>query len=133
MPAFSQLSAQRLATCDERLQRVFNEVIKERDCTIICGHRGKDEQDEAFATNKSTKRWPDSKHNKEPSLAVDAAPYFPGVKIDWTDKAAFARFAGYVERVAFEQGIKLRWGGDWNDNKRTNDEKLVDMPHFEVE
>jgi peptidoglycan L-alanyl-D-glutamate endopeptidase CwlK len=132
VPTFSKLSEQRLATCDERLQRIFNEVIKEYDCSILCGHRGEDEQNEAFSTGKSTKQWPDSKHNAEPSLAVDAAPYFMGIKIDWNDMTAFGRFAGYVERVAHEQGVRIRWGGDWNSNRRTADETFIDAPHFEI-
>ena len=111
---------------------MFVAVVKEYDCTVLCGHRGKEEQDEAFATEMSTKRWPDSKHNQVPSLAVDVVPYFPGVKIDWKDLSTFARFAGYVERVAHEQGTRIRWGGDWNDNRRTADERFVDMPHFEL-
>ena len=132
MPSFSNLSEQRLSTCDPRLQAIFREVIKEYDCSILCGHRGQDEQDEAFSTGRSTKKWPDSKHNSQPSIAVDAAPYFIGIKIDWKDTAAFARFAGYVERVAHEQGVKIRWGGDWNQNRRTADETFIDMPHFEL-
>jgi peptidoglycan L-alanyl-D-glutamate endopeptidase CwlK len=110
----------------------MREVIKHVDISILCGHRGKDEQDEAYRTGRSTVQWPRSKHNALPSLAVDIAPYLPDVKIDWTDTAAFARLAGYVERVAHEQGLRTRWGGDWDQDRRTADERLIDMPHFEI-
>lgn len=132
MPKFSQLSASRLATCDQRLQNLMNEVIKRIDISILCGHRGEDEQNEAWRTGRSTKKWPGSKHNHMPSKAVDVAPYFPDVKIDWDDLPAFARVAGYIQRVADEQGVKIRWGGDWDQDGRTADEKFIDMPHFEM-
>ena len=34
MPKFGKNSKERLATCDERLQKVFNEVIKYVDCSV---------------------------------------------------------------------------------------------------
>ena len=41
MPRFSTRSKSRLHTCDERLVKLFNEVVKHFDCTIIEGHREK--------------------------------------------------------------------------------------------
>lgn len=128
MANFSESSKKRLATCDDRLQKLMNEVIKYQDFTVLCGHRGKEEQDDAFRTGASTKRWPDSKHNRNPSPAIDVAPY----PVDWNDKARFARLVGFIECIAMQQGLKLRWGGDWNGNMRTTDEKFVDMPHLEI-
>jgi peptidoglycan L-alanyl-D-glutamate endopeptidase CwlK len=125
---FSNLSEQRLSTCDERLQRILREAIKQVDLTVICGHRTRDEQDDAFRRGASTKRWPLSKHNRLPSLAVDIAPY----PVDWKDTARFARLAGYIERIAHEQGVPIRWGGDWDQDGRTTDERLIDMPHLEL-
>jgi len=128
MPTFSAVSAQRLATCDGKLQILLNEAIKSVDFTVLCGHRNKDDQEQAFREGASTKHWPDSKHNTLPSLAVDIAPY----PVDWEDPARFARLFGYIERIAEERGIHIRWGADWNGNYRTKDEKLVDMPHVEL-
>ncbi len=136
MPSLSNLSQQRLLTCDPRLQEVLNEAIKYVDFTILCGHRGAEEQNEAYAKGASTKQWPNSKHNRLPSVAVDVAPWFPDVKIDWKDIAAFARLAGYIQRIADERGIKLRWGGDWDGDWRTvgrdPDERFLDAPHLEL-
>lgn len=128
MPKFSDLSSRKLATCDDRLQRVFQEVIKHWDCTVLEGHRGKEDQDDAYRAGKSKTPWPESKHNKMPSRAVDVAPY----PVDWADRERFALFAGFVLGVAASMGIKLRWGGDWNANGRTKDETFSDMPHFEL-
>ena len=53
MPKFGSSSKRRLATCDERLQKVFNEVIKHVDCSVLCGHRGEYDQNKAFEEGKS--------------------------------------------------------------------------------
>ena len=75
MPKYSTISKSRLVTCHQDLQTLFNEVIKYYDCTIVYGHRGEIAQNQAYAEGKSQLKWPNSKHNKWPSLAVDAAPY----------------------------------------------------------
>lgn len=126
--SFGQTSRDRLSTCDERLQRVFNEVIKHRDCSILCGHRGQAEQDEALRTGKSKLGWPKSNHNTLPSKAVDAAPY----PVDWNDRDRFQVFGGFVLGIAASMGITLRWGGDWNGNGTNRDQTFHDLPHFEV-
>jgi len=128
MAEFGEKSKERLSTCHEKLQILFEQVVQHYDCTVLCGHRGKDEQDEAVRTGKSKLAFPNSKHNKLPSLAVDVVP-FP---IDWEDKSRFYHFAGYVLGVAHSLGIKLRWGGDWNGNLNFKDERFMDLPHFEL-
>ena len=128
MPSYSKRSKERLETCDARLQRLFNEVIKEWDCTILCGHRGKEEQDEAFRQHRSKVQWPNGKHNSLPSRAVDVMP----CPIDWHDIARLEQFANFVIRKADELGIRVRWGGDWNQNGTSRDERFFDGPHFEL-
>lgn len=137
MPAFGKTSTQRLATCHPSLQKVFNEVIKTFDCSIICGHRDEKTQNEYY--EKSTEensskvlisklKYPNSKHNANPSLAVDVAPY----PIDWDDTKRFYLFAGYVLATANQLGIKLRWGGDWDSDNQVNDQSFNDLVHFEI-
>lgn len=125
---FSKKSAKKLSQCDPRLQRVFEEVIKHWDCTILEGHRDKGTQDEYFRTGKSKLKYPSSKHNSIPSKAVDAVPY----PIDWQDTERFRAFGGFVLGVAATLGIKLRWGGDWDGDKDFKDQSFIDMPHFEL-
>jgi peptidoglycan L-alanyl-D-glutamate endopeptidase CwlK len=129
MARFSEKSTARLAECHIDLQRVFNIVIRRRDCTILCGHRGQEEQDEAFRTGKSKLQWPYGKHNTKPSSAIDVVPY----PVNWNDKQSMIHFAGYVLGVAEGLGIKLRWGGDWNGNFDLKDENFFDLPHFELD
>ena len=128
MRTYSALSESRLSTCHPNLQRLFRKVLEGYDHTIVCGHRGREEQDEAFRAGFSKKKWPEGKHNASPSLAVDVAPY----PIDWEDSARFYHFAGYVKRVAEELGIKIRFGGDWNDDLHFRNERFMDLVHFEI-
>ena len=48
MPKFGRSSRARLITCDKRLQKVFNEVIKYVDCSVLEGHRSGERQDKLF-------------------------------------------------------------------------------------
>tara|TARA_R110000868_G_C10973188_1_gene771519 strand:- start:57304 stop:57711 length:408 start_codon:yes stop_codon:yes gene_type:complete len=133
MPSFSKKSAKKLSQCDDRLQRVFNEVIKHRDCTILEGSRDKGTQDEYFRTGKSKVKYPNSKHNTLPSQAIDVAPYFPTAPhIRWDDIQSFAYFAGFVIGIAASMGITLRHGADWDQDGDTKDQSFMDWPHFEL-
>jgi peptidoglycan L-alanyl-D-glutamate endopeptidase CwlK len=127
MPAFSTKSNQRLSTCDDRLQLVLKRAILRYDFTILCGHRGREEQEDAFERGTTQKHWPDSKHNKAPSLAADCAPY----PIDWDNLDRFREMARVILDEANKAGIKLRWGGDFNMNGKPDD-KFKDYPHFEI-
>lgn len=128
MPAFSEKSKAALATAHPELQRLFNDVIRHVNCTVITGHRGQGEQNAAYLNGKSNKRWPDGKHNSFPSKAVDVAPY----PIDWDDTERFRMFWGFVYWRATLLGIKIRWGGDWDGDGDMGDQKLIDLVHFEL-
>jgi peptidoglycan L-alanyl-D-glutamate endopeptidase CwlK len=120
MPKFSVISKERLDTCHPDLIRLMNEVIKHTDISILCGHRGEEEQNKAFNEGKSKVRFPFSKHNKTPSLAVDIAPY----PIDWSDIQRFKDLAEIVKECAEKLDISVEWGGDWV--------KFKDYPHWQL-
>ena len=128
MPKFGNTSKRRLATCDEDLQELFQEVVKFFDCSILEGHRGEETQNKYFDEGKSQVKWPNGKHNSSPSTALDAAPY----PIDWDDTERFYYFAGFVKGVAFNIGIPIRWGGDWDDDTDVKETKFKDLVHFEL-
>ena len=128
MPEFSEQSRGKLVTCDASLQLLFNEVVKKYDCSVITGYRGKAEQEEAFKNGKSQVHFPNGKHNKIPSVAIDVSPY----PIDWSDTKRFYHFAGYVKGVANSLGISIRWGGDWNSDNNFSDNAFNDLVHFEI-
>tara|TARA_R110002012_G_scaffold30659_2_gene92547 strand:- start:1463 stop:1858 length:396 start_codon:yes stop_codon:yes gene_type:complete len=128
MPRFSKKSLSKLETCDKRIQDLFLRVVKKFDCTIIEGHRSKDRQNKLFNEGKSKLKYPKGKHNAIPSKAVDVAPY----PIDWNDRERFTYFAGYVLGIAYEMGLKIRWGGDWDMDTQVKDNNFDDLPHFEI-
>ena len=128
MPKYSRSSKDKLKMCHTWLQDVFNKVILTFDCKILEGHRGEVDQNKYFGRGKSKLMWPKSKHNRFPSAALDAAPW----PIDWKDIDRFYYFGGYVKGVAASMGIPLRWGGDWDDDTQTNDQRFKDLVHFEV-
>ena len=139
MPKFGKTSSSRLNTAHIDWQTIMSEVIKTVDCSIFCAFRDQENQNKAFDADLSQLQWPNSKHNVFPSLAIDAGPYFPELKnTDWEDVKAFACFAGYViataDRLLIEKKIshRVRWGGDWDMDGRTLDQKFNDLPHFEL-
>ena len=128
MPRFSTKSKSKLHSCDERLINLFNKVVKHFDCMVLEGHRGEEKQNAAYDKGNSKVRYPNGKHNQSPSVAVDVAPY----PIDWADRDRFHYFGGYVLGVAKQMGLNIRWGGDWNQDTQSKDNKFDDLVHFEI-
>lgn len=132
-------SQRRLDTCHEDWHTICEAMCEIINFSVFCGHRGEHEQNEAVRTNKSELLWPNSKHNTFPSLAIDIGPYFSELRnTDWEDAVAFGVLAGVVKTVAitlFKQGKishQVIWGGDWDSDGRTSDQKFRDYPHFEL-
>jgi len=128
MYSFSITSQRRLTTCHPKLRLLCDEIIRDVDITVLCGTRTKEEQDRAYELGRSTVRWPNSKHNKNPSLAVDIGPY----PIDWDNRDRWTMFGGYVLWKASTLSIPIRWGGDWDKDGDIWEHRFIDMPHFEI-
>ena len=128
MPRFGSRSRKALATADPKLQEVFNEVIKHVDCSVLEGHRSQERQDKLFEEGKTKVKYPNGRHNANPSRAVDITPY----PVDWDDRERQTLFAGFVLGVARGMGITLRWGGDWDMDFQVMDNRFDDFPHFEI-
>lgn len=156
MNKYSMRSRARLETCHPIIQEILTNVLQEVDHTILCGSRGRDDQDEAVRAGHSKTSWPNSKHNvtlpdgvtEDPdgqSMAVDAAIYhtdLPHIRWDGTTETfgEHCLFAGYVlseaarvlKKRELHNKFYLRWGGDWNSNKSLRDNSFDDMVHFEL-
>ena len=128
MPSFGERSKKNLATCDHRLQQILNDVIHTYDFTVLEGYRSDERQEELFHEGKSKLRAGKSKHNINPSIAVDVAPY----PIDWSDAKRFYLLAGFIFQAAKERGVEIRWGGDWDGDWDHKDQSFNDLPHFEI-
>ena len=139
---FSSTSKERLETCDQSLQDVFNLAIKRSpiDFGVACGERTIEEQKELYRQGRTksgnivtnvdgVKNI--SKHNHSPSQAVDIYAYFNG-KAQWEVKH-LCMIAGVVMSCADELGVSIRWGGNWNQNGEIiSDQNFQDLPHFEI-
>jgi len=134
MPNFSKRSINRLKTCDHRLKRILLRVIKRFDCTVLEGHRTEEKQNEYYWNGKSKLMWPESKHNSEPSLAVDVAPWpIPeNWGEDWRDRVKFYELKALIFYEAAEAGVKIRFGGDWDMDEDYKDQTFNDLVHFEI-
>lgn len=133
MPAFSQTSIERLQTCEPRIQRVMNRVVRTIDCTVQEGRRGQEEQEAAFNAGNSKLHWPHGPHNGSPSRAVDVVPY----PLDWDIEKSdvmirWLQLAYAIRTAAQYEGVKLRHGADWNRNGAFDD-KFADWPHWELD
>ena len=128
MPEFSTRSMERLSTCDPRLVELFVEVVTVYDCSVIEGRRSRERQDELYRTGFSRVRYPNSRHNPNPSMAVDVAP----CPIDWNDRERFVAFGSFVRGVAYARDVEIRWGGDWDRDFDLKDQTFMDLVHFEI-
>lgn len=136
MPTFSATSKERLSTTHPRLQDLFSRVVQEYDCTILYGVRTLEEQKRLVTEGKS--RTMNSRHLPQEdgySHAVDVSPY--PIPDNWgegnyLEKAKFYHFAGYVEGIAIQMGIDIRWGGDWDSDRDFDDQTFMDLVHFEL-
>jgi peptidoglycan L-alanyl-D-glutamate endopeptidase CwlK len=68
-----------------------------------------------------------SRHMELPSGALDVALLQADGSVTW-DAGALEKFA----RLMKAADARVRWGGDWDGDGDTADEKSPDRPHFEV-
>lgn len=134
---YSEQSLLVFNTLHEDLQTLFSYLLDFRDHALIEGHRSEARQNELFFLKRTKVKFPHSRHNSSPSMAVDVLPW-PFEEKEWEDRDKWHYFAGYVKGVAdqlFELGLvdhKLRWGGDWDKDFETSDNEFDDFPHFEL-
>ena len=130
---FGATSLARLETCDQRWLPVMHDAIRYMDISVLCGHRGKADQNKAYQDGKSKLIWPNSKHNRMPSLAIDVAPWDKDLRgIDWDNRPRFAYMAGLIIGIGAGHGLTIRWGGDWDMDGEMRDHSFHDLPHFEI-
>ena len=125
---FSQGSKDRLNTLHPDLQFLLHKAIMIMDFSVTWGVRNETEQNTIFEKGASKLQYPDSKHNKEPSQAVDIDPY----PIDYKDVRRYYILAGIMKALAKEHNIKIRWGGDWDSDNDLTDQTFNDLAHFEL-
>ena len=121
---FGKRSKERLKGVNPKLVNVLNELIKIMDVTIIEGLRTEKRQNELLAQGKSKTKY--SKHLE--GKAVDLAPY----PIDWEDRERFHYMGGMIRGIGKQQGVDIRWGGDWDSDGEIKDNSFDDLVHVEI-
>ncbi len=119
MAVLADSSRKRLATCHADLKLIVEMVAKDFPLMVVCGHRDQMAQDAAYAAKTSKLKWPNSRHNTEPSGAVDLAP----LPLKWNDKKSFFAMAKVVKAAADKLGIEIECGADW---------AMADLDHFQL-
>lgn len=130
---FGRTSKSRLMSVCQDLQLIAQEALAVGiiDFSITEGHRNKAKQNRYFDLDKSKVKWPDGKHNKIPSEAIDAVPWI-NRKLSY-NKLHCCVLAGIILTCAKKFGIEIRWGGNWDmDNEPITDQDFLDLVHFEI-
>lgn len=154
MNNYSKSSKDKLKTCHPKIQEIMNKVIEGFDNTITEGIRDKETQDKYFESGASTVKWPNSEHNVENSedlsRAIDSIPY----PIDYRYEKALLNaiedgnleevmdiihnierwfmYIGFIKGVAFEKGIEVVSGADWDSDNQMSDQRFDDLPHLQL-
>lgn len=135
---FSRRSMENLKDVNHLLISVVVTALKKYssvDFSVIEGMRSSERQQELF--KKGTTQTLRSKHRPQEdgySHAVDLLPSLPKVSGSeiWEHKEAFKAVSDAMFKGSKDLNIKIRWGGDWNENGRSDDETFYDGPHFEL-
>lgn len=124
MPAFGSRSMNNLRQVNPSLRLVADAAILHIDFTVICGTRGREEQERAKRAGHSKASFGQSPHNYKPAMAFDFLPYpFKG----WEDDNIvqdLREIAEIMKREAHRLGISVEYGGDWKTFK--------DYPHMQL-
>ena len=128
MYRYGKTSEEKISQLHPGLQKVLRIAINFMDLTVLEGQRDEKTQTKYFNEGRSKVEYPNSKHNLNPSEAVDVVPY----PVDWEDRERFHYMAGLIIGIGHGLGINIRWGGDWNRNGVFSDQKFDDLPHLEL-
>jgi peptidoglycan L-alanyl-D-glutamate endopeptidase CwlK len=129
MPSFGTASLRHLVGVEPRLVRVCERAIGWFDFTVLDGVRTLEEQ--AANVARGVSKTMESKHLPQAdghAWAVDLAPH----PLAWADREMFCVLAGVMFVAAAVEGVTLRWGGDWDRDRSTLDERFRDYGHFEL-
>ena len=130
-----------LNSCERDIQTVLNEAIKHTDFSVIFGNRSIELQQELYAKGRKDGKVVDiskvvtyldgvnkkSKHNYQPSKAVDIVPWPGGYSAPVEEFFYMAATVLTISNRFFIEGKiekRLEWGGRW--------QTLVDTPHFQL-
>jgi len=136
---FSKKSLDNLVGVHPDLRDLVQEAmaLQIMDFAVNEGLRSLDRQKELVATGKS--KTMNSKHLKQPDGFGHAVDLYPSpIDMAAVNKGSaqeiirFGVLYGIIATLAVKNGIKVRWGSDWNGDGQTLDHKFFDAPHIEL-
>jgi len=127
-------SIEQRATSDPRLNAIGDVVLQIKDHSVVKGHRGEIEQNEAFnaVPQRSKLPWPKGNHNAYPSKAQDVMSY-PFPQDEQAQREEQLYLLGLYKGVAAVMDIPLRTGGDWDRDGEILDNGFDDFLHVELD
>lgn len=125
-----------LRTAHPEWRTIITQVYPLHPLRIICSHRGEDEQNRLFDEGRSKLRYPKSKHNSWPSMALDIVPV--PLPFEWGAKSCkdivhFYQLIAVITYEARENGHNIRSGSDWNQDGDFHDNSFDDLVHMELQ
>lgn len=129
-----------------RVVRRAADLVEGLDLVVLEGVRSLERQKQLAASGAS-KVVALGRHLRHPdgwAYAVDLGAWLPVVDADGDGKdddgvsglrwewVFYPRIAAAMQQAGQELQVPIRWGGDWNGNGRSDDERLLDGPHFEL-
>jgi len=112
------------------LQLLFNKAIEYYDISIMCSVRDEETQNAYFRKGLSELEYPNGKHNKTPSMAIDFTVWHKGNGYSYNEEDTNL-VAGFIEGLAVAYGIKIRIGARW-DNQWVSQNGFKDFGHIEL-
>lgn len=140
MIKFSRRSESNLEGVHPKLVRVVRRAAEmacaEEDFMVIEGVRTLARQKELYAQGRTkpgkivtwTLKSNHFKHADGFGHAVDLVPY----PVDWNDIKRFNRLAEIMFDAAEREGVRIRWGADWDMDGNPRERGESDSPHFEL-
>jgi peptidoglycan L-alanyl-D-glutamate endopeptidase CwlK len=116
----SQKSLDKLEGVDERLVRVVKRAITITNADFAVGEGVRSLERQKILVIQGKSQTMQSKHLT--GHAVDLWVLKDGV-VTW-DKQAYIDFAPFMKQAAKDEGVAIRWGGDFK--------SFFDGPHFEL-
>jgi peptidoglycan L-alanyl-D-glutamate endopeptidase CwlK len=138
MYKFSDLSKRRMDGVDELLKSVVYEALKVSIVDFGIAWRGgvrtAEQQNELYKQGRSYKDGYEEKSKHQSGKALDILPYIDGQAIDLEENRHYYYILiGVIMSTAKRMEINLRSGANWDQNEVwSSDQKLNDLPHFEL-
>lgn len=113
MHFWGDASLVRIEQLDTDLQLVLHEAIQHcpHDISILCGHRDKEDQEDAFDRGLSNAHFGQSAHNFTPALGFDFCLY---PDAEWDNEDKYKEVWEHIQSIAGSLGVELVYGGDWS-------------------